>query len=272
MDLLSIIRAVWRHKLATIPVILLTAAGMFYVLAVKPPVYEATASFLLLSPPAAPTPAQVAKDPKLSNINANNPYVDLGNLSVVADAVLHVVSAQSSQEALVQAGADPRYQVALSTDFGAPPILQITGVGSSVQQAIRSANLVTQVAETDLFRMQKAQHVNDQYLIKPAQLVRPHQAQLSVSGKLRTLIAVLGLGAILLFVVVSVADAIEKRRADRPIEADRPTRAPEDVRAWDDALSRSRQEAKPRGQEARVRRPEPATAPPRERTGPRRPV
>ena len=55
MDLLSIPRAIWRQKLATIPVILLTVLGVFYVVAVKPPVYQATASFLLVNPSAPPT-------------------------------------------------------------------------------------------------------------------------------------------------------------------------------------------------------------------------
>ena len=42
MDLISIFRAVWRHKLATIPVILFTCLGAFYVVAVKAPVYQAS--------------------------------------------------------------------------------------------------------------------------------------------------------------------------------------------------------------------------------------
>lgn len=62
-------------------------------------------------------------------------------------------------------------------------------------------------------QLQKQQGVNHLYMIQATDLVRPTQAQLSDSGKLRSLIAVLGLGIVLLFIVISVADAVDKRRA-----------------------------------------------------------
>jgi capsular polysaccharide biosynthesis protein len=212
MDLLSILRTIWRRRLVAIPVILLTALGGFYVFSVKKPVYEASASLLLLSPPSPPTATQIAADRKLANIKANNPYVNFGYLPIVADAVISVVTSASSQQALVQAGADPRDEVGLSTAYGTPPIIQITGVGSSPQEAIRTANLVTTAAVTALYNLQKAQGVTKTYMIKSVVLVRPHQAQQSLSGKLRTFVAVLGLGALLLLIVISVVEALDKQR------------------------------------------------------------
>jgi len=232
MDLLSIIQATWRHKLAALPVILLTILGVYYIAAVKPSVYQASASFLLLSPPGAPTPQQIAADPKLGKVNANNPYVNLG-LPVAADAVLTVVTSNTVALQLDNEGVNPRYQATLSTDFGSPPILQITGVGSSPQAAIRAANLVTQAAKAALAQLQKKQGVSNKYMITSTELVLPDHATLSVSGKLRTLIAVLGLGTVLLFIVVSVTDVVEKRRKGRQVTADLPisVREPrEDVR------------------------------------------
>lgn len=220
MDLFSIIRVIWRHKFVATPIVLLTVIGMYYVFAIKPPVYEATSSLLLLNPPAGPTPAQIAAHPKLAKINSNNPYVDLGNLAAVADAVIEVVTSNSGAQALVQAGADPQYEVALSTDYGAPPIIEITGIAPTAQEAIRTANLVAQATTVELRQMQADQGVNNFYMITTSNLVSPHQAQLSVSGKLRTLIAVLGIGAILLFVVISMAEAVAKRRADGSVNDD----------------------------------------------------
>jgi capsular polysaccharide biosynthesis protein len=220
MDLISILQAVWRRKLVAIPIILLTFAGAFYVLKVKPPVYEASSSFLLVNPPAGPTTAQIAINPKLAKINANNTYVNFGNLDLVADVVVDLVTAPSSQQALVQAGADPRYEVALANDFDSPPIIQITGIADSAQAAIQSAGLVTTAAETDLYQMQKSQGVNKFYMIKSIQLVQPRTAQKTESGKLRTLIIVFGLGVVMLFLVVSIMDAIEKRRTDRRLNSD----------------------------------------------------
>jgi capsular polysaccharide biosynthesis protein len=222
MDLLSIIWTVWRHKFAVLPVILLTVIGAFYVIKIKPPVYQAASSILLVNPPAPPTAAQIAADPGLAGINANNPYTNFGNLTIVVDVVINLVTADSSQQALVQAGADPRYQVALSSAFDSPPIIQITGVASSAQEAIKTANLVAGAATADLRQIQANQGVNNLYMIKPIQLVRPTRAQLTVSGKLRTLIAVLALGAILLLVVVSMSEALARRRPDRPDRPDLP--------------------------------------------------
>jgi Chain length determinant protein len=212
MDLISIVRALWRHRLITIPIVMLTAIGAVYIVAVKPPIYEANSELLLLSPPAPPTPAQIAVDPKLRKIPYNNPYVNFGDLPIVADAVQSVVTSAAAQEALAKQGVNPDYQVTLSSDTSTPPILEITGIGKTQEEAILGAKLVTQAANSDLYQLQKAQGVNDYYLIRGTVLVQPDTAQLSVSGKLRSLVAVLALGAILLFVGVSTMDVVGKRR------------------------------------------------------------
>lgn len=207
MDLLSIASAIWRHKLATMPVLLLTLIGVFYVYEVKPPVYQAQASVLLFDPPASA---------------GNNPYVNYGSLPVVADVLISLVTSQSGQQALVAAGADPRYQVQLSPAFDSPPIIQVTGVGSGPQAAISSANLVSSAIAADLFGMQADKHVASRAMIGSQQLVRPVQATKSSSGKLRTLIAVLAAGALALLVAVSLAETLARRRRDKPPLAEAP--------------------------------------------------
>jgi hypothetical protein len=216
MDLASIIATVWRHKLATIPVIMLTLLGAFYVFAIKAPVYEASAGVLLVAPPAAPSAAQIAADPALANVDASNPYLSYGDFVVAADAVISQLSSPSGQHALIQAGADPRYQVALSTAAGDPPIVMITGVGRSAQEAIKSAELVTAAVSTDLRQLQQALHVNSKYMITADDFLQPTKAQTSVSSKLRTLIAVFAIGAILLLIAVSVSQTVQRRRDNSP--------------------------------------------------------
>ncbi|HUA27650.1 MAG TPA: Wzz/FepE/Etk N-terminal domain-containing protein [Streptosporangiaceae bacterium] len=213
MDLLSIIGIVWRHKLLAIPVVLLTLAGAFYVIAIKAPVYQASSSLLLLSPPGPPSAAQIAANRKLAKIDPNNPYVNFGDLPVVADAVIESVTSNTVEQTLVDEGVNPEYQVVLSTDFGNPPIIQITGIGSTAAAAMRAASLVTSTSVNDLYQIQKAQGVNQIYMITATELVKPTTAQTSASGKLRTLIAVLGIGALLLFTVISLAEAVKRRRS-----------------------------------------------------------
>ena len=214
MDLISIFGKVWRHKAVTIPVVILMALGAFYIIAVKAPVYQTTLSILLVNPPGPPSPQQIAKDPSLGRINTGNTFVSFGNLDVVADAVVGVVSAESNQ--LVNAGADPRYQLTVSGDVGSPPIITITGVGSTAQEAVLSANLVTKAAENSLYQVQAGQNINPIYMVKAVKLYPPQSAQKSSSSKVRTLVAVLGIGIILLFIVISFIEALERRRAPRP--------------------------------------------------------
>ena len=212
MDLLSVIQSLWRHKLVSIPVVVFTAMAALYVVKIKPPVYESSASILLANPQGQATQSQIAADPRLKKANPYNTFVTYGDLTIVADTVIQLVTAPSAQQALTQSGVDPRYQIAVSTAYGNPPILSISGVGSTPQGAIRSANLLVAAVKADLYQLQKKQGIDKFYMITPVEIVAPNQAQRSSSGKLRSLIAVLGLGAILLFVAVSVTDALEKRR------------------------------------------------------------
>jgi capsular polysaccharide biosynthesis protein len=214
MDLLSIVNSLWRHKIIAIPIIVFTALAAFYTVKIKAPVYQASASVLLANPQGSPTPAQIAQNPKLKNINPYNTFVGYGNLQVVGDILIEVVTGPAAQPALTQAGVDPRYKVVLNTDYGNPPIIDITGVGTSPQKAILSANVIAATLKADLVSIQKSQGIYSLYSITAINLVTPTQAQPSSSGKLRSLIAVLALGAILLFVAVSVTDAIDRRKRD----------------------------------------------------------
>jgi Chain length determinant protein len=212
MDLISISRAVWRHKLATIPVILFTCLAAFYVVAIKAPVYQASASFALVYPPGAPTQTEIAADPKLAKISPNNPLLGYGDPSAVTQIVIALVGTPSSQQALAKAGAGTQYQISPSASSGY--IVAITGVGNTAQAAVRSATLVTQAAEHTLYQVQANQGVNPIYMIKSYPLATPNHSGQKLSGKLRSLVAVLGLGVLLLFITISIAEAIGKQRIE----------------------------------------------------------
>jgi hypothetical protein len=226
MDLFSIVQTIWRHKIAVLPVIAITVAGVFYVAAVKKPVYQTTASFALISPPPPPTLQQVQKDPALGRVNSNNPFVNYGSLSIVADLLAQVVSANTARAALVKQGADARYVVAPDQQFGlSAPLLQVTGVGVSSAAAIRTATLVGQALGQQMAALQAARHVDSHYWIEPLEVTAPDSATLQLSSKLRLLVGVLAIGVILLFVVVSTMNALEERRSRKLV------REPEDLRA-----------------------------------------
>jgi hypothetical protein len=216
MDLLSIARKVWRYKLVTVPVVLLVVCGAVYVVAVKEPVYEASSSFILINPPAPPTAEDVARDPSLGRINADNPYTRFSDQSVMIEVLSSAMSSESAQRDLLKAGADPRYKVAPTSSFGySSPIVKVTAQGPTPQVAVASAKLVGKALTAELTRMQESEGVDPDYRINAQQVESPDRAQLKASGQLRMLIGVLVLGAVLLFVVVSVADALTSLRAER---------------------------------------------------------
>jgi hypothetical protein len=216
MDLLSIVRKIWRYKLATLPILLLTLGGAIYVIAVKEPVYEASSSFILINPPAPPTTEEIAADPALGRIDSDNPYTRFSDQSVIVEALTSSMASQSAQRALAKAGADPRYTVAPASEFGySSPIVQITAQGWSPEVAIRTAKLVTGAVTRQLDQLQQAEGVDSKYRIKARELDVPDHAQLRASGQLRMLVGVLALGVVLLFVVVSAADAFAALRRER---------------------------------------------------------
>ena len=215
MDLVSIARAIWRHKLAAVLVIILTALASLYVVKIKPAVYQVSSSILLANPPPSATKSQIAANPALRNASSYNTFTSYGTLSVIAQAVIDSLTSVPSQSALVKLGIDPAYQVALTAATNeptGPPIIDITSFGETPQQAIRGANLLISATKSELYQLQKSDGVDNFYMVKAIDIVKPAQAKESSSRKLRSLVAVLGGGLILLLVVLSLTDALDKRK------------------------------------------------------------
>jgi hypothetical protein len=215
VDLLQITRKVWLHRLVALPVIALTVIGAFYVLAIKKPTYEVSSSYVLINPPDPPTAEEIASNPKLKGLNADNPYTRFADQSAMIGLLSSRVGAESVRQSLSEQGADPDYRVGPSTDIGYGSfLLEITGVGSSPEGAVRTAQLVGGALTSELQKMQASQGVVPQYMIQAQLVVAPDHALQRVSGKLRPLIGVLVIGAILLFVVISAAEALASIRTD----------------------------------------------------------
>jgi hypothetical protein len=231
MDLLMIARKIWRYRLVTLPVIALTLVGAVYSYFAKESVYEASASYVLINPPDPPSDQEIASRPELGRVNADNPYTRFSDQSVVVQVLARATSSESARQALTKAGADDRYTVEPGAEFGySTPIVEVTGVGSSPEAAIDTAEVVGHAVTEELERMQQARGVDPGYRIESQLVNAPDDAELKASGQLRVLIAVLALGAVLLFVVVSVGDALTALRMERmkPAGPSRPEDGDED--------------------------------------------
>ncbi len=227
MDLFSVGQTIWRHKLVTLPAVILTLVGCAAVMLVQKPEYQSNSSYILTTPPPPPNSAQIALQPSLAKVNANNPYASYGDLSIVADLLTNVVDTGPVKAGLINKGADSRYTTAPSGLYGnTTPIIDITGTGSTPAQAIQTATLVGTALRHTLQTMQAAQGVNPHYWIGAIQVTAPDGAQVKLSSKLRELIGVLAAGMILMFVLVSVMNALEQRRKLHGIRKAQTTRAP----------------------------------------------
>jgi hypothetical protein len=201
----------------------------------------------LIAPPAPPTNDQIIKNPALGKLRTDNPYVRFGDLNVVVDLLSQALTNNSERGALARQGADSRYTVAPSVRFGAAPIIQITGFGPTAHVAIQSATTVGQQAATMLGKLQGASGTDPSYQIKSLPLDVPDQAQLQTSGKIRTVVGVLGLGAILLFAAVSTMQGLAERKANRP---PKPAAAVPVGRLDPGASTQTRTELPPNGRES----------------------
>jgi hypothetical protein len=211
MDLIAIAKTLWRYKLVTLPIIILTFIGAVYLVALKTPVYQADSSYILVNPPNPPTPAQLERDPALGRLNSNNPLVGYANLNIIVDLLAERMST-AERSLLVAKGADPGYTIAPNVTYLSAPIIDIVGTGPTPAGATTTAKLVGQQMLTTLNAMQTQQGTSRQYWITAQQLQVPDHAQTQLSSKLRSLIGVLAAGMILLFIAVSIMKGAAERR------------------------------------------------------------
>jgi len=215
MDLLGVIRILWRHKIASFTVLGLMFVGVGCIFTAVPPVYEAKSSYALVPPPGPPTREQIARDPSLANVHTANPYTTLPDLSIVVAALSIRLTNPATRRDLLAQGV-VTYTAAPSVRYGQiSPIVEVTGTGSSARSAVDATLAVDRELVKALYQMQSANGTDPRYMIKTLQIQTPDEATMRASSRLRSAIAIVGVGVILLYVLISVADALEKSRAQR---------------------------------------------------------
>ena len=205
----------WRYRFVTLPIIALTLIGAFYVIAVKAPEYKVSSSYVLINPPPPPTADDIARNPALGRINPNNPYTRFSDQSVIVSLLSSSLSADAARQQLVNEGADPRYTVSPDLQLGySSLVVQVEGVGSTPEAAVHTAQLVGAALAQELDRVQASQGVDPHYRIKTQEVVAPNSPTQQLSSTLRPLVGILAIGAILLLLGVSAAEALETLRAE----------------------------------------------------------
>lgn len=212
MDLLTLVAALRRHKLIVLLVLLIAAAANGYVAFGVPPQYESHAQFVLIAPPTPPSEAAIERDPELAKINTNNPYLRLPNPAVVVEVLAQRVSADAVRRELIAQGADRDYVISSTNEFGSGLVIDVVGTGTSAEAAVRTLELVTARMQVELRTMQKVHGADDRYLFQALPVSAPAEPIRKVTGTFRSMVAVSAACVVLLFGLISVADAIGTRR------------------------------------------------------------
>jgi capsular polysaccharide biosynthesis protein len=213
MDLLALFATLRRHKLIVLLAMLLSVGGDAYIAFGIPPQYESKAQYVLINPPSPPTDSQIQRDPSLAKVNTNNPFLRLPSPSVVVDVVAQRVSGDTVRRALLAQGADKNYVVASTNAIGAGMVIDITGSGTSAQQARHTLELVSARMKVELHDMQKVDGADDQYLIQAIPINPPTDPLRKITSTIRSIIGVTAAGMVLLFALISIAEAMGPRRA-----------------------------------------------------------
>jgi hypothetical protein len=217
MDLLGIVRTMWRHRVLSLSVLGLTFLGLIYVVFLTPREYETSSSTVLFPAPAPPTVEEIQEDPSLAGV-AKNPFSQFGDPSVIIDVVARRLSTESAREALSAAGADDRYEIGASVRYGSTkPFVDVVAIGDDPEAALRTIEVVQTAVALELQIVQEEQGVDPRFMITPYVVDPGDEPVLLVSGLLRPVVATLGLGGIALFVMLSVAVALDHRRAERTV-------------------------------------------------------
>ncbi|MET7866775.1 Wzz/FepE/Etk N-terminal domain-containing protein [Micromonospora taraxaci] len=228
MDLLALFTTVRRHKLIVLAVLAVLIAGNAFVAFGIPPVYESQAQYVLIAPPPQPSDAAIERDPTLLKVNANNPYLRLPNPSVVVDVLAQRVSGGLVRQGLISQGADEDYTISSTNAIGSGLVINIVGTGSSPESAAKTLDLVAASMEKELYDMQKVDGADDKYLFQALPINPPTDPTRKVTGTIRSMIAVSAACLVLLFGLISVAEAIGPRRTKQVVPFDGPE-APRDA-------------------------------------------
>jgi capsular polysaccharide biosynthesis protein len=212
MDLMAIFTIVRRHLWIVVVALVLTLGGIAGVIFGLSPQYESTAQYVLINPPAGPSDAEVQRDPALGRLNADNPYLRLPSPSVVVDVLAQRVSSDTVRQELVNKGADPSYQISGTNAVGSGMVISIVGTGRSAAESHRTIDLVTVRMQSELHDMQKVNGADDRFLIQALPVSPPTDPVRKVTGTIRSAIVVLAAGMVLLFLVISVVEAVSVRR------------------------------------------------------------
>ncbi|MDY0912051.1 chain-length determining protein [Rathayibacter festucae] len=214
MDPVSVLRTLWRHRLLAGAVLVLTVAAMAYVLVLSPRTYASTATYALVNP-KLPTAVELETDPALAALNSDNPYLRSSDNSLAAQVLVTVLNGDETAEALAAQGLSTQFAVERSAWSGQGLLLSVTADAPTADGSLATTTALGDRLVDTLRSMQTVNGADDRYLFTALEVQTPGKAVEQISDRLRAVIMVAVGGLVLLFGAISIARAIEGRRAGR---------------------------------------------------------
>jgi hypothetical protein len=226
VDLLNVLRTLRRFKWTTMTIGVLTVGAIAMLVLATPKVYQVDAAYVLVNP-SVPSDFELSTHPELAAENRNNPYLRFSSQSMVGQVLATRMSSDDVRRDLLSQGVSDEYAVAPSNDFGgAGQIVQVAGVGGSPEAASAATEAIVTRMNSELRAMQKVYGAADRYLIILIPIQAPGEAKRVVSGQLRSVIAVGGVGLLILFIAISIRQAMAPPRLLRARPSRQPSQRP----------------------------------------------
>jgi capsular polysaccharide biosynthesis protein len=212
MDLLNFARTLWRHRWWTLPLVMLTVVAVGYVALAADRTYEARADLVLIGPPGPPSVADMEADPTLANARLDNPYARAFDPTVITEIVARVVAADRDRGELPSG-----YRIDSARRYGsAAPLVEISARASDPLTASTYARDVSNRFVDALQSLQAAEQVHPRSLITTRPMDTGQEPREVLTQRLRAIVGVAALGALILIIFVTTAQAIgEHRRTTR---------------------------------------------------------
>jgi hypothetical protein len=213
----------WRFKLTSLLIVVLTLGAGVAVIKLTPPVFTASSSYLLVAPPDPPTADQFAADPALRRAHYENPYNRYQNPGVILEVVARTATSEQMKQRVVDGGGDDRYEVAPEASFGAgSSIMDIAATGDSSDEVMRTLQMVSESVLSELKSVQVEEDVDPQWMFTTRLIEQPESATRVLSGTMRALVGMVALGGLALVVVISLRLAAANRKRAREQARPRP--------------------------------------------------
>ncbi|MBD3756701.1 MAG: hypothetical protein IE924_01145 [Microbacterium sp.] len=198
MNVADTLRGLLRRWYVTVPGLVLAFALAVATYVMVPPVYQRTATQLLM-------PGEGTVPP-----GATNPYLYLGGLTQAADIVVRVMQSNEVLGPVAEKHPDAELKVARDSQVSGPAI-QITVTASSDAAAASALDALVDQTGVVLERLQTQQKVTPDDQMRVATLTEDTQSTLQQKNRL-VLAAAVGFAAVLLtLVVASMVDGLIRR-------------------------------------------------------------